>query len=153
HDLLIHDVEHLAIHGGSLRLYATHECGHTHRSPAAIRLLDEERAWVGDQRFYDRFASRVEHVKASLRQLLSDLRASGKRIAAYGAAAKGSTLTNYCGIGSEMIDFVVDRSPHKQGRFMPGTRVPIFAPEKLLADAPDYVLLLTWNFVDEILQQ
>jgi hypothetical protein len=92
-------------------------------------------------------------LKGSLRGLLSDLKGGGARLAAYGAAAKGSTLLNYFRIGRETIDFVADRSTYKQGRLMPGVRIPVVEPGRLLAEQPDYVLLLTWNFADEILEQ
>jgi hypothetical protein len=118
------------------------------------RLLDEEAAWSGDsEAFYRGFGSRVERLREDLLRLLAGLKAQGKRIAAYGASAKGSTLLNYFGIGRETLDFVVDRSTVKQGRYTPGTRLPIHAPERLLEEMPDYVLLLTWNFADEILAQ
>jgi hypothetical protein len=117
-------------------------------------LLEEERRWgVGGLEFYREFAARVEKMKGELREMLSDLKGQGQRLAAYGAAAKGSTLLNYFQIGSETLDFVADRSTYKQGRFMPGVRVPIVAPVKLVEEMPDYVLLLTWNFADEILEQ
>lgn len=151
HGLHCVGVERLPIHGGSLRVrWALRPAS----SPAVDALLAEEAKWgVDDFAFYAGFAKRVESLRAKLLALLADLKRQGKRIAAYGAAAKGSTLLNYCGIGRETLDFVVDRSPHKQGRFMPGVHIPILAPGELLARMPDYALMLTWNFADEILTQ
>jgi SAM-dependent methyltransferase len=151
HGLVIQDVERIAIHGGSLRVTAGKSETAT---PAVASLLAEESAW-GVDRFatYRDFGARVEALKASLRSTLADFKRRGDRIAAYGAAAKGSTLLNYFGIGRETLDFVVDRSPHKQGRFMPGVHIPIRAPEQLLEEMPEEVLLLTWNFAEEILEQ
>jgi SAM-dependent methyltransferase len=151
--LVIHDVERLPIHGGSLRLFAGHE-GRRSAGPRVTALLqEEEAAGMNQAAFYKDFASRVEGLKISLRSLLTDLKSQGKRVAAYGAAAKASTLLNYFGIGREFLDYVVDRSTYKQGLYMPGVHVPIFAPEKLIEDKPDYVLLLPWNFAEEILAQ
>jgi len=152
HGLAIVDVERLPIHGGSLRVFTGHDGA---RQTARVRdLLQEEDAWgVGDATFYAGFGAKVARLRDNLRSLLADIKADGKQIAAYGASAKGSTLLNYCGIGRDTLDFVVDRSTVKQGHYTPGTRLPIYAPEKLLDDKPDYVLLLTWNFADEILTQ
>lgn len=152
HGLQSVDVERVPIHGGSLRVTASH--AGQQATPAVRAMLDEEEAWgVAQWEFYHRFADRVEQLKTQLNDLLRDLRTQGKRIAAYGASAKGSTLLNTFGIGRDDLEFVVDRSTYKQGRFMPGVRLPIYTPEKLLELSPDYVLLLTWNFAEEILAQ
>jgi SAM-dependent methyltransferase len=154
HGLVIADVERVSIHGGSLRLYAIPvECVNgVPRRVAA--LLEEEAEWGVDSLApYLAFAAKVKQIKDSLRLMLANLKAAGLKIAAYGASAKGSTLLNVCGIGPELLDFVVDRSTVKQGKFTPGTHLRIYSPEKLLEAQPDFTLLLTWNFADEILRQ
>jgi SAM-dependent methyltransferase len=157
HNLVIQDVEHIPIHGGSLRLCVAADGGQQRaadRRSAVRSLLAEEAAWGVDRLdFYQGFAGRVENSKRLLRTLLLRLKQEGKRLAAYGAAAKGSTLLNYCGLGQEVLDFVVDRSTYKQGRYMPGVHLPVYGPERLLETMPDYVLLLAWNLAGEILEQ
>lgn len=154
HGLIIRDVTRVPIHGGSLRLFASPAESVSAVSPHVTNLLAEEAAWgVGTEEPYRAFAKQVADIRRNLRELLESLKADGKRIAAYGASAKGSTLLNFCGIGPELLDFVVDRSTAKQGKLTPGTGLRIYAPDKLLEDMPDYTLLLTWNFADEILRQ
>jgi hypothetical protein len=124
------------------------------RPPSVARLLQEEKEWgVEQEDFYRGLDAEVERLRDELVSLLRDLKARGETIAVYGASAKGSTLLNYFGIGKETLDFVVDRSTVKQGHYTPGTHLPIYAPEKLLEVMPAYVLLLTWNFAEEIMAQ
>jgi SAM-dependent methyltransferase len=154
HGLEIADVERLAIHGGSLRVTVGHAARQKARLPSVIALLKEERAWgVGTLAAYRPFAEQVGTLKQQLTRLIQQLRSRGKRVAVYGASAKGSTLLNCFGLGRETLDFLVDRSSVKQGRFTPGTHFRIDAPHRLLDDMPDFCLLLTWNFADEILSQ
>jgi SAM-dependent methyltransferase len=151
--LTVVDVERVPIHGGSLRVQSVPSVCAVSGPRVAAMLAEEERWGVRSLQPYQAFAERVAEIKRALRELLGELKAAGHRIAAYGASAKGATLLNFCAVGAEMLDFVVDRSPIKQGLYTPGTHLPICPPERLLADMPDYTLLLTWNFADEILAQ
>jgi hypothetical protein len=151
HRLTIQDVELLPIHGGSLRIFVGHR---PEISPAVKKMLADEEAWgVNSADTYLALTAKVEKLKAELLLLLQDLKKQGKRIAAYGASAKGATLLNYFKIDDRLIDYIVDRSTVKQGHFAPGSHLEIFSPQKLLDDKPDYALLLTWNFWEEIVEQ
>jgi hypothetical protein len=148
--LQILQVERIPIHGGSLRLIV----GRGNPSQTVQDLLQSEQIWGLDRlEFFQHFGQRVEQLKQDLLALLQQLKDQGHRLAVYGASAKGSTLLNYFQIPAGTLEFVVDRSTVKQGRFTPGTHLPIYSPTQLLKDMPDYVLLLTWNFADEILAQ
>jgi SAM-dependent methyltransferase len=149
--LHLNDVQRTPIHGGSLRL----KVGFPEtRSPEVTRILAEEHE-IGIDRFeyFRTFAKRVLILKRSLLDTLKNLRAQGKRIAAYGAAAKGATLINFVGIGPDIVEYVVDRNFHKHGKYMPGQHIPVMPTEHLQLDRPDYVLVLAWNFTEEILAQ
>lgn len=151
HGLQLIDVERLPIHGGSLRLFASKAA---EPGAATQRLLAEEReAGMLGFDYYAGFADRVAALREELLALLAKLKREGCSIAAYGASAKGSTLLNFFGIGRETLDYVVDRSTEKQGRYTPGTRLPILSLSRLAEDKPDYLLLLSWNFLDEVLAQ
>jgi SAM-dependent methyltransferase len=152
HGLAINDVEQLTIHGGTLRLYAGHD--RAARSPRVNELLKAEAEWrVSDPEAYLSFGTKVSAFRSELVGLLKEIKSQSRRIVVYGASAKGATLLNYFQIGQETIDYVVDRSLVKQGLYTPGSHLKIHAPEKLLEDQPDYTLLLTWNFAEEILEQ
>ena len=151
HSLFLNNVKRLSIHGGSLRIYVEKKENVSSTVRDMLRMEAAEKVTRID--FYRDFAKRVEGIRTELRRLLEDLKGQGAHIAAYGAAAKGSTMINYSGIGTEFVDFVVDRNTHKQGLYMPGKHIPVLAPEALLDQMPGYVLLLAWNFADEILQQ
>ncbi len=151
HNLVIHDVEHEARHSGSLRLFI----GKSGASSSRVRqLLDDEAAWgVGEAAFYQVLGQRIERLRHDLLALLRRLKAEGRRIVGYGASSKASTLLNYFKIGSDVVDFVVDRNALKQGRYTPGTHLRIYSPQKLVEERPDYVLLLSRDSAEEIMAQ
>ena len=154
HGLSVFDVEEVPTHGGSLRIYAGHDAAARAVTDAAQQLLETERRdGLDDLAYYTSFAERVEQIRYALLEFLIEKKQAGKRVVGYGAPGKGNTLLNYCGVRSDLLEFTVDRSPHKQGMFLPGTRIPIYAPEKIDEARPDYILILPWNIKDEIVQQ
>jgi hypothetical protein len=154
--LKVFDVQLLPTHGGSLRVFAAHVEDETKsRAPSVDALLaDEERAGLRGRKVYENFQPRIDRIRADFLRFLLDQRKAGKKVAGYGAAAKGNTLLNYCGIkGNELISFVADISPYKQGRFLPGSRIPVVAPEQIDAEKPDFIIIFPWNLQDEVIGQ
>lgn len=155
HGLTLFDVEELWTHGGSLRLHARHESDRSRpvtERASALRRRELEGGYA-DLAVYRAFEQRVHATKRRLLDLLIKAKDSGKRVAAYGAPGKGNTLLNFCGIRSDLVEFTVDRNPYKHGKYLPGTHIPIFAPEYLDQSKPDYILILPWNFQTEIVAQ
>lgn len=155
HDLVVFDVEEISTHGGSLRVYIRHQENHTSDiSPRVAKVLAEERAAQLDvMAGYETFAAKVIETKHALLEFLIAAKRAGHSVAGYGAPGKGNTLLNYCGIRQDFLDYTVDRNPYKHGKFLPGTRIPIFPPERIAETQPDYILILPWNIKDEIVQQ
>ena len=155
HGLRLFDVEQLSTHGGSLRVFVAHaEDAEKVTAERVAQLKEEERkAGLADLRAYRDFSEKVKQTKRALLDFLIDAKRAGKTIVGYGAPAKGNTLLNYCGIRTDFLDYTVDLSPHKQGRYLPGTHVPIYHPDKVRQTRPDYLLILPWNIKDESMAQ
>ncbi|WP_319543665.1 class I SAM-dependent methyltransferase [uncultured Pseudodesulfovibrio sp.] len=155
HGLTIFDVEELPTHGGSLRIFARHTTDHTRPVTESVKgvLAKETSAGMTGLDYYRNFQSKADTVKADLLEFLIRQKRAGKTVAAYGAAAKGNTLLNYCGIKTDLISFCVDASPHKQNLFLPGSHIPVLHPDKLKEQRPDFILILPWNIQNEIMEQ
>jgi hypothetical protein len=155
HGLVLFDLDELKSHGGSLRIYGCHASSQSAPESTRVRDLRDREVAAGLNRLetYGQFARRAEACKHQLLSLLLEAKRKGKRVAAYGAPAKGNTLLNYCGIRSDLVEYAVDRNELKQGRFLPGSRIPIFPPEKIDETRPDYLLILPWNLREEIMDQ
>ena len=155
HGLKVFDVEELPTHGGSLRIYACHAHNAKINISGSVSDLKQKESVAGmlEMKTYRQFEEDVKKTKRKLLNLLIDLKEQGKVIAGYGAAGKGNTLLNYCGIRTDFLDFTVDRNPYKQGSYLPGSRIPVFPPEKILEARPDYLLILPWNLKNEIMTQ
>ncbi len=155
HGLALFDVDELSTHGGSLRIYATHMEGKTHAVTERVARLRQQELAAGLDRMatYTAFGQQVRETKRALLDFLIRLKRENKSIVGYGAPAKGNTLLNYCGIRTDFIDYTVDLNPHKQGLLLPGTRIPVYAPELIKTTRPDYVLILPWNLKDEVTAQ
>jgi 2-polyprenyl-3-methyl-5-hydroxy-6-metoxy-1,4-benzoquinol methylase len=155
HGLVLFDVEELPTHGGSLRIYGRHRENSARPLTERARELLAREAKLGFDRIetYQHFRAQVEETKRSLLEFLVRVRREGKRVVGYGAPGKGNTLLNYCGIRTDFLDYTVDRNPYKQGKYTPGTHIPILAPERIRETRPDYVLILPWNLADEIVAQ
>src|ERR1700691_320758 len=155
HGLRVFDVEEWATHGGALRVYACRSDAQTHQlGPNVAKVIaDEERAGLGSEDGYESFAWQVKQTKWALVEFLLTAAREGKTVAGYGAPGKSATLLNYCGIGTDLIEYTVDRSPYKQGRFLPGTHIPIYHPDRIRETKPDYLVILPWNLKSEIMTQ
>jgi len=155
HQLTIFDVEELPTHGGSLRIYARHSEDGSRPVGAGVHALRsrEQELGFGNLETYTAFDGQVKETKRKLLEFLIETRRAGKSVVGYGAPGKGNTLLNYCGIRTDFLDYTVDRNPYKHGKFLPGTHIPIYPPERIAQTRPDYVLILPWNLKDEIVKQ
>jgi hypothetical protein len=154
HGLKIFDVEELATHGGSLRIFACHEQSGKKETDKVLEILSkEEKAGLKNIATYKGFSEQVKETKRSILEFLIKAKRDGKSIVGYGAPAKGNTLLNYCGAGNDFFEYTVDRSPHKQGLYLPGSHILIESPKKIKETKPDYVVILPWNLKEEIIEQ
>ena len=155
HGLKVFDVEELSTHGGSLRVYACRAEDGTHEVKRTVNdlIANEKKAGLGSAEGYENFARQVKNTKFALVEFLIAAARQGKAVAGYGAPGKSATLLHYCGIGKDLIAYTVDRSPYKQGRYLPGSRIPIYHPDRIRETKPDYVVILPWNLKDEIVEQ
>jgi hypothetical protein len=149
------DVEESTTHGGSLRIYARHSEDEGKPATPRVEELRQRERKLGYEHLeaYDAFDGQVKETKRKLLEFLIATRRAGKSVVGYGAAGKGNTLLNYCGIRTDFLDYTVDRNPYKQGKFLPGTHIPIYAPDRIAETKPDYVLIIPWNLKDEIIKQ
>ena len=155
HGLTVFDVDELLTHGGSLRIYARHTEDTTYAVTSRVKelLSHEEAVGLTQMQTYRAFSDKVQETKRKLLEFLIKVKREGKTICGYGAPGKGNTLLNYCGIRTDFLDYTVDRNPYKQGKFTPGTHIPILSPDKIRETRPDYLFILPWNFKDEIMEQ
>ena len=155
HGLTIFDVQEIPTHGGSLRIFAKHAATNTHAVTGAVEILlqKEIAAGINTMQYYQGFQQKVTIVKNDFLAFLLEAKKQGKKVAAYGAAAKGNTLLNYCGIKTDLIDFVVDANPHKQNKFLPGSHIPVVSENILKENQPDYIIIFPWNIKEEIVEQ
>ena len=153
--LKIFDAEELSIHGGSLRLYIIHEENNSYQKSTRVdQILEKEKQFgLLETSTYDNFTKNIQNVKKDICNFFAEAKKENKKIVCYGAPAKGNTLLNFCGIGKDFIEYTVDKNPHKQELFLPGTHIPIYSPEKVLSTKPDYLLILPWNLKDEIIEE
>jgi 2-polyprenyl-3-methyl-5-hydroxy-6-metoxy-1,4-benzoquinol methylase len=155
HGLTLFDVEELSTHGGSLRIYAQHKENPGRETTSRVDELKQREVEAGARRLetFQTFGEQTEETKRGLLDFLRKVKRDGKSVVGYGAPAKGNTLLNYCGIGTDIIDYTVDLNPHKQGRFLPGSHIPIYTPDRINETRPDYVMILPWNLREEIMSQ
>ncbi len=155
HGLKIYDVDEIPTHGGSVRIYARHaEAGDTAVTPALVKVRQADVEHGLDRlEVYETFAEQVVQTKHSLLTFLIEARRAGKQVAGYGAPGKGNTLLNYCGVPQDCLEYVVDRNPFKHRKYLPGSHIPVYAPERIAETQPDYALILPWNLKDEIMSQ
>ena len=155
HGITLFDVQELPTHGGSLRIFGRHTEDESKAITDNVRELIHREQELGMETldYYATFEEKVKETKRKLLTFLIEAKREGKTVAGYGAPGKGNTLLNYCGIRTDFVDYTVDRSPHKQGNFLPGTHIPVYAPDKIAETRPDYVLILPWNLKKEISQQ